>query len=73
MISQEMKAINEMQQEVNSLKRRISELESTRKVSAYGKQPPIFGPQNDKTYASPWSDDYEGPNGYFNDPNRPFP
>lgn len=70
MISQEMKAINDLVQEVNALKRRVQQLEDAKdgygplKVDAitYAKIP-----------SSPWSEDYKGPNGFFNDPNRPFP
>ena len=73
MITQEIKTINDLVQEVNYLKRRIEELGHGKQVSVYGKSAPIFGPENGHTYESPWSEDYKGPNGFFNDPNRPFP
>ena len=55
------------QREIAGLKRRVEYLEKL--VPNYNKAVAY----DTHTYQSPWSDDYKGPNGFFNDPNRPFP
>lgn len=57
----------DVQKEIAELKRRVQQLENEK---AYSGQPLRV---TDDVYNSPWSDEYKGPNGFFNDPNRPFP
>ena len=58
------------QKEIAELKRRVEYLEKL--DPNYGKTVAYNWGQN-HTYKSPWSEDYKGPNGFFDDPNRPFP
>lgn len=65
--------VRKLRKEVEELKKQITSLSKfvapTVAVGSWLPVKEVFG----EKIKGVWSSDYEGPNGFFNDPNRPFP